>query len=95
MIVLSMSMMMQIPHTVHAASTLNVTDYLYVSAGPSPVGVGQTIYLNLFFTKPIPTVSGFVSTLYTGMTINVIKPDGTNETLGPYTADTTGGVGEL
>ncbi len=95
MIVLSMSMMMQIPHTVHAASTLNVTDYLYVSAGPSPVGVGQTIYLNLFFTKPIPTVSGFVSTLYTGMSINVIKPDGTNETLGPYTADTTGGVGGL
>ena len=95
MIVLTMPMIMQIPHTVSAASTLNVKDYLYVNAAPNPVGVGQTVYINLFFTKPIPDATGFGTSIYTGLTINIVKPDGTNETLGPYTADMTGGVGGL
>jgi hypothetical protein len=96
MLALTMPMIMQIPHTVNAATTLNVKDYLYVSAAPSPVGVGQTVYINLFFTKPIPNPTGsFATVVYTGLKINVVKPDGTNETLGPYMADTTGGVGGI
>ena len=34
-------------------------------------------------------------TLYTDLKINIVKPDGTNETLGPFTADSTGGVGGI
>ncbi len=70
--------------------------YLKVYAEPNPVGVGQVVYISLFFTKPIPVVgaSGGAS-LYTGLTINLIKPDGTNQTFGPYTSDTTGGVGGI
>jgi outer membrane protein assembly factor BamB len=94
MIVLAMPMIMQIPQRVNAASTVNVTDYLFVSVAPSPVGVGQTVYVSIFFTKPIPTMYGGAAQ-YTGLTINIVKPDGTNETLGPYTADTTGGVGGI
>jgi len=94
MIVLAMPIIMQIPHSVNAASTVNVTDYLFVSVAPSPVGVGQTVYVSIFFTKPIPTMYGGAAQ-YTGLTINIVKPDGTNETLGPYTADTTGGVGGI
>jgi outer membrane protein assembly factor BamB len=78
---------------------VNVPDYLYVNAAPNPVGVGQTVYLNLFFTKPVPIVNStsffLAGTEYTDLTINIVKPDGTNETLGPYTSDTTGGVGGL
>jgi outer membrane protein assembly factor BamB len=95
MIVLTIPMITQLPIYTKAASTMNVTDYLYVNAAPNPVGVGQTIYINLFFTKPIPDATGFGTSIYTGLTINIVKPDGTNETLGPYTADMTGGVGGL
>ena len=54
MIVLTIPIVAQLPIYAKAASTMNVTDYLYVNAAPNPVGVGQTVYINLFFTKPIP-----------------------------------------
>ena len=62
--------------------------YLQVTAEPNPVGVGQTVYISLFFTKPIPTGTYFEQ-LYKQLTVNIIKPDGTNSTFGPYTCDTT------
>ena len=74
------------------AANLNVPVYLKVYAEPNPVGVGQTVFVSMFFTKPIPNVAG---QYYTGLTVNIVKPDGTNQTLGPYTADTTGGVGGI
>lgn len=75
---------------------IEIPTYLFIRAAPSPVGVGQPIYLNLFLSKPTVT-SGMGSTgdLYTGLTIEVIDPDGQKTTMGPYTADATGGVGGL
>jgi hypothetical protein len=74
------------------AVNMNVPVYLQVYAEPNPVGVGQTVFISMFFTKPIPTTGGQV---YTGLTLNIVKPDGTNDTRGPYVADTTGGVGGI
>ena len=74
------------------AANLNVPVYLKVYAEPNPVGVGQTVFISMFFTKPIPNAAG---QFYTGLTLNIVKPDGTNQTLGPYTGDTTGGVGGI
>jgi hypothetical protein len=90
-----------IPIVMQAATTaategVDVPVYLKVYAEPNPVGVGQVVYLSLFFTKPIPIVgSSGGGSLYTGLTLNIVKPDGTNTTLGPYTSDTTGGVGGI
>ncbi len=75
-----------------AATVYQIPTYLQVTAEPNPVGVGQPVYISLFFTKPIPITS---NQLYTGLTVNVIQPDGTNQTFGPYTCDTTGGVGGI
>ena len=93
----SMTASMILIPTINAQpTTLNVPDYLYVSASPNPVGVGQTVYVSLFFTKPIPIINStsffLAATEYTGLTVNIVKPDGTNVTLGPYTSDYTGGV---
>ncbi len=94
MITLTIPMIMQAP--VKADSTVNVKTYLFVNAAPSPVGVGQTIFVSLFFSKPVPIIGGFGgATLLENLKVNIVKPDGTNETLGPYTSDTTGGVGGL
>jgi hypothetical protein len=73
-----------------------IPTYLFIRAEPSPVGVSQPIYINLFLSKPTPT-SGMGSTgdLYTGLTITITDPDGQKTTMGPYTADATGGVGGL
>jgi outer membrane protein assembly factor BamB len=94
MIMLTFAMIMQVP--VKADTTLNVKDYLIINAAPSPVGVGQTVFLSLFFDKPVPVIGAFGGgTLLENLKINIIKPDGTNETLGPYTTDQTGGVGGI
>jgi hypothetical protein len=68
---------------------LDVPVYLKVHAEPSPIGKGQTIFISLFFTKPIP------SGVYQQLTVKITKPGGQTETFGPYTADTTGGVGGI
>ncbi|MGB9841445.1 MAG: PQQ-binding-like beta-propeller repeat protein [Candidatus Bathyarchaeales archaeon] len=70
-----------------------VPTFLYVSVAPNPVGVGQTVYVNAFFSKP-PLTAGLAGTgdMYTGVTIEVTKPDGTKQTLGPYKSDPTGGM---
>jgi len=102
MIVLTVPMMMQISQT-RAATEQHFTPFLFVSLSPNPVGVDQTVYVSLFFSKPIPPPGPYPppgvmiggASLYTGLTINIIKPGGTNETLGPYTSDQTGGVGGI
>lgn len=73
-----------------AATVYQIPTFLQVTAEPNPVGVGQPVYISLFFTKPIPTTS---NQLYSGLAVNIMQPDGTNKTFGPYTCDTTGGVG--
>jgi hypothetical protein len=84
--------MIAIP-TVHAYSTEVVPTWLMVSAAPSPVGVGQTVYINAFMTKPTATVYMMgTGDLYGNLTVVVTAPDGTKQTYGPYTADPTGGI---
>jgi outer membrane protein assembly factor BamB len=98
MIILTVPMMMQISQT-HASTEQYFASFLNVSLAPNPVGVGQTVYVSLFMDKPAPPPGPYPAfggaSQYTGLTINIIKPDGTNETLGPYISDTTGGVGGI
>jgi len=96
MIVLTIPMMFAISQT-NAQTQTEVATYLYVYASPNPVGVGQTEYLSLFFTKPLPPAFGvmFGGGVYHGLTVKVTKPDGTTQNFGPYTTDTTGGVGGI
>lgn len=73
-----------------------IPTYLFIRAEPSPVGLSQPIYLNLFLSKPTATAGmGSTGDLYTGLTVTITAPDGTKSTMGPYTADATGGVGGL
>jgi hypothetical protein len=73
-----------------------IPTYLFIRAEPNPVGVGQPIYINLFLSKPTATAGmGSTGDLYTGLTYVITAPDGTKTTMGPFTADATGGVGGL
>jgi hypothetical protein len=93
LIALTLLVLLTVPIAMEAskitAQALDVPVYLKVHAEPSPIGKDQTIFISLFFTKPIP------SGTYQGLTVNIVKPDGHTETFGPYTADTTGGVGGI
>ncbi len=61
--------------------------FAYLNVFPNPAGVGQQVTLNIFLATPYPT--GEVATPFY---VDIVKPDGTNTTLGPYTSDTTEGT---
>jgi len=78
------------------ASAQQVTEiptWLYITASPNPVGKGQTVYVNAFFSKPLPT-SGMANTgdMYENITVRVTKPDGTVVVYGPFVSDACGGI---
>jgi hypothetical protein len=60
--------------------------YPIADAIPNPVGVGQQTLLKCGISEAAPSASYG----WTGITITVTKPDGTTETLGPFTTDSTG-----
>jgi hypothetical protein len=64
-----------------------IPSYSYINVGPNPIGVGQTVTVNMFHA--IPT---FTSESYEGMMVYVTDPDGHTTTLGPFSSDTTGGT---
>jgi len=67
--------------------------FLLINVAPNPIGVGQAAEVNAFLSKPPITASlGGTGDMYTGITVEVTKPDGTKQTLGPFTSDATGGT---
>ena len=81
--------MMGIP----AVQAVSIPTYLLISVEPDPIGVGQTVFVNAFLSKPTPTSGmGGVGDHYEGIKIEMVQPDGTKKTLGTYTADAVGGT---
>jgi hypothetical protein len=60
-----------------------------VGALPNPVGVGQETLITVGITH----ATSWPQPGWYGMTVTVTKPDGTTQTLGPVTTDTTGMTG--
>jgi len=66
------------------------TTYTYIEASPNPIGVGQAMFVVFWLDQPPPTAHGAYGDRYT-FNVEVTKPDGTKQTLGPYTSDPVGG----
>jgi hypothetical protein len=69
-----------------------IPTWAYISVQPNPSGVGQAVFLNFWLDKVPPTAAQFYGDRWEGMTVKVTKPDGTTETLGPFTSDAAGGA---
>jgi outer membrane protein assembly factor BamB len=63
--------------------------YAFLGVTPNPVGVGQTVLLHIGISQQTMGTTQF----WYGLTVTVTRPDGTTETLGPFTTDSTGGTG--
>lgn len=61
----------------------------YLGLIPDTVGVNQEVLIHL----GIYSTQANVNIGWQGLTITVVKPDGTTQTLGPFTTDATGGTG--
>jgi hypothetical protein len=63
-----------------------------INVAPNPAGIGQSVTVNFWLNAPPMTANGPYGDRYGPFTVNVIKPDGTNQTLGPFFSDATGGT---
>jgi hypothetical protein len=70
----------------------SVPTYSFLAVSPNPVGVGQTVNVNFWLTLPPPSANAQYGDRWTNITVLVTHPDGTTETLGPFTSDDTGGT---
>jgi outer membrane protein assembly factor BamB len=66
------------------------TTFCYVAPTPPTIGVGQQMLIVWWLNAIPPTAAGATGDRW-HVSMNVIKPDGTNETLGPETSDPVGG----
>ena len=70
----------------HSHLQPSLKTYAIIDAVPNPVGVGEEMLIR----TGIIQATGDASYGWTGITVIVTKPDGTNQTLGPFTTDSTG-----
>jgi hypothetical protein len=81
---------------VNAKSTnVVIPTYAYLQVEPNPVGLGQSVFVSMFLDKVPPTASGIAGDRWQGFTVKVTAPDGTTQTLGPYSSDNVGGANVL
>ena len=84
--------MMLIPSANAHSPPWNIPTESYLHVGPNPIGVGQTLTVDMWLMEPPPTANNQYGDRWMGMKVTVTLPDGTTTTLGPYTSDDTGGV---
>ena len=84
--------MMLIPSANAHTPPWKITTYCYVEAEPNPVGVGQTVYIDVWIDEAPPFAVGNYGDRWTGMTVTVTTPSGGTVTLGPLTSTPTGGA---
>lgn len=71
----------------------HVPSYAQLNVAPNPVGIGQTVTLNMYLTVPLETSSNaLTSDRPKGFTITQTDANGVVTTLGPFTGDATGGT---
>ena len=87
----SIATSMVLPNAAHSPPW-TIPTYSFIVVSPNPVGVGQSVNVNFWINQPPPTASAQYGDRWGNMTVKVTKPDGTTESLGPFTSDASGGA---
>jgi hypothetical protein len=72
--------------------TAQTTLYAYLNVSPNKIGVGQTLYLSFWLDKVPPTADVQYGDRWENLKIEITKPDGSKQELGPFTTDNIGGA---
>ena len=70
----------------NAQAEITQKTYAIVDAIPNPTGVGQATLLKFGISQAL----GSADLKWIGITMTITAPDGTTETLGPFSTDSTG-----
>jgi hypothetical protein len=72
---------------VHAA---DLSTYAFLAVAPNPVGLGQSVDLTMWLSNIPPLDAQGWAIPWADFIIDVTKPDGTKQTLGPFASDPVG-----
>jgi hypothetical protein len=90
LMILAMVVTLAVPFA-QAQAPAPTKTYAFLGATPNPVGVGQEVLLHIGISQQT-----FITwEQWKGLTVTVTRPDGTTETLGPFSTDATGGTGHI
>ena len=64
----------------------NVQPTISINIQPNPVAIGNTVLINATVTPPPPTSND----RFGGLTLTITRPDGTINTMGPFSSDSNG-----
>ncbi len=84
--------MILVPNTSAHTPPWTIPTYAYINVAPNPCGIGQTVTIGFWIQIPPPTAAGAAGDRWHNYQVTVTHPDGTKETLGPFTSDDTGGT---
>jgi outer membrane protein assembly factor BamB len=91
-IVLSFALTLIALPTINAHSPpWSIQPYAYIAVSYDPIGVGQQDLVVFWLNTYPPTNMGLYGDAWQNMTVTVTAPDGTEQTLGPFTSDPVGG----
>jgi hypothetical protein len=68
----------------------DLATFAFMSAVPNPIGVGQSVMIQMWLSATPPTATPLGGDRWEGYTLEITKPDGTKETKGPYKSDSVG-----
>lgn len=91
MLTMTIPMLILQPATAHSPP-YNIPTYAFINVAPNPAAIGQAVTVGFWLVQPCPTSSGPYGDRWQNITLIVSHPDGTKETLGPFTADASGGT---
>jgi hypothetical protein len=69
-----------------------IPTYAFINVAPNPAGLGQSVTVGMWLQIPPPSAQAAYGDRWHNFKVTVTKPDGTTETLGPFTSDDTGGT---
>ncbi len=75
---------MLLPSTNASNPPVTIPTHAYVSVVPGTIGVNQYTTIVVFVDRYSPTAGGAVGQVWDGYKLDITKPDGTKETIGPW-----------
>jgi hypothetical protein len=72
--------------------TTQTTLYAFLSIAPNNIGISQPLYVSMWLDKVPPTANVQYGDRWENLKVEVTKPDGSTETLGPFKTDNIGGA---
>jgi hypothetical protein len=79
-----------LPSAVAHDPAWQIPTYAFMSVSPVTVGVNEPTLIIIWLNTPPPTAEGPWGDRWDGYTVDITKPDGSQETLGPFTSDPIG-----